>query len=153
MIFSFSVNLSACSASCASITITSGVSWSKNKKLFFFWDIERKHWMGPMIRIELKKFEFTRFYDVNYNAPWWENVKARANYGYEFLIRVTFIWEFDEDKPFVWLCHFCVGIDLGKNGCLLHSSPEMICVGAANQTERLTVESRRKKWHKRFQRN
>lgn len=28
----------------------------------------------------------------------WNVVKARANYGYEFLIKMTFIWEPDEDK-------------------------------------------------------
>lgn len=28
-------------------------------------------------------------------------MKARTNYGYEFLIKMTFIWELDEDKGFL----------------------------------------------------
>lgn len=33
---------------------------------------------------------------------------ARGNYGYEFLIKMTFIWEPDEDKRIFQACHLLV---------------------------------------------
>lgn len=47
------------------------------------------------------------FIKVNCNVGIMKNREsARTNYGYEFLIKMTFIWERDEDNEHFSKCHF-----------------------------------------------
>lgn len=51
-------------------------------------------------------------------------MKARKLYDYEFLIKVTFMWEFDEDKPLL------SGFGEIVAGCM---ATEQWYVGASNE--------------------